>query len=353
MAKDTRARILDTALTLFSENGYAGTNIRELTASLGLVKSALYRHFKSKQEIWDALLDEMISYYESRFGSPEHLPPVPESLEGLTAMTMKMAKLTVYDEKIIKTRKVLSIEQYRDERARELASRYFLTGLTRMFTPVFREMMDRELLRRDDPEMLAFAYTAPISSLIHLCDREPQKAEEALSRIEAFSRHFLRTYGIHDSNDTRNITIRLLKERETASALALAWQVFCRFESPVYGDEGTESFRKTLQDEVYLANIRYYGAFDGVRLIGMLGIRESKCHICFFFVDGEYQRRGIGTKLFLRMLEDYPEQAITLNAAPFGLPFYKALGFTATDSEQTVSGIRFTPMQYCPKKEGN
>ena len=75
MAKDTRARILDTALTLFSENGYAGTNIRELTASLGLVKSALYRHFKSKQEIWDALLDEMISYYETRFGSPEHLRP--------------------------------------------------------------------------------------------------------------------------------------------------------------------------------------------------------------------------------------------------------------------------------------
>ena len=275
MAKDTRARILDTALTLFSENGYAGTNIRELTASLGLVKSALYRHFKSKQEIWDALLDEMISYYETRFGSPEHLPPVPESLEGLTAMTVKMAKLTVYDEKIIKTRKVLSIEQYRDERAKELASRYFLTGLTRMFTPVFREMMNRGLLRRDDPEMLAFAYTAPISSLIHLCDREPQKAEEALSRIEAFSRHFIGTYGIHDSNDTRNITIRPLEERETASALALAWQVFCRFESPVYGDEGTESFRKTLQDEVYLANIRYYGAFDGVRLIGMLGIRES------------------------------------------------------------------------------
>lgn len=353
MAKDTRERILDAALMLFSENGYAGTNIRELTSSLGLVKSAMYRHFKSKQEIWDTLLDEMIAYYESRFGSPEHLSPVPNSLEGLTAMTMQMAKLTIYDDKIIRTRKVLSIEQYRDERARALASRYFLTGLTQMFTPVFREMMDRGLLRQDDPKALAFAYTAPISSLIHLCDREPDKTEEALSQIEAFSRHFIRTYSMQHSDESRIITIRALEKRETASALALAWQVFCRFESPVYGEEGMESFRKTLQDEVYLAGIRYYGAFDGTHLIGMLGIREAKCHICFFFVDGEYQRRGIGTRLFLRVLEDYPEQVITLNAAPCGLPFYNALGFTASAPEQTVSGIRFTPMLYDPKKEGN
>ena len=80
--------------------------------------------------------------------------------------------------------------------------------------------------------------------------------------------------------------------------------------------------------------------------MGMLGIREEKCHICFFFVDGEYQRLGIGRKLFKRMREDFSERRITLNSSPYGLPFYKALGFTATDSEQTVNGIRFTPMEY-------
>ena len=51
------------------------------------------------------------------------------------------------------------------------------------------------LLRRDDPAMLALAYTAPISALIHLCDREPEKTEEVLTQIEAFSRHFIKTYG--------------------------------------------------------------------------------------------------------------------------------------------------------------
>ena len=57
-------------------------------------------------------------------------------------------------------------------------------------------MMDKRLILRDDPAMLAFAYTAPISALIHLCDREPEKTEDTTAQIEAFSRHFLATYGV-------------------------------------------------------------------------------------------------------------------------------------------------------------
>ena len=54
------------------------------------------------------------------------------------------------------------------------------------------------LLRKDDPKMLAFSYTTPISALIHLCDREPVKTEDAIKQIEAFSRHFVRIYGQED-----------------------------------------------------------------------------------------------------------------------------------------------------------
>ncbi|MBO6014741.1 MAG: TetR/AcrR family transcriptional regulator [Oscillospiraceae bacterium] len=195
MAKDTKERILAAALDMFSQNGYAGTNIRELTASLGLVKSSMYKHYSSKEEIWNSLLDSMIVYYDERFGSPEHLPPAPDSLEGLVTMTMQMVDFTVHDENVIKTRKLLTIEQFRDERARDLATKHFLTGLTEMFTQVFTDMMEKGLLRQDDPAMLAFAYTAPISALIHLCDREPEKTDEAIMQVEAFSRHFIRIYG--------------------------------------------------------------------------------------------------------------------------------------------------------------
>ena len=195
MAKDTKDRILMAALDMFSQNGYAGTNIRELAASLGMGKSSMYRHFESKEDIWNDLLDELIAYYDDRFGSPEHLPPVPDSADELIAMTMRMVDFTVHDERVIKTRKVLAIEQFRDERARMLASKHFLTGLTEMFAPVFAGMMDKGLIRKEDPAMLAFAYTTPISALIHLCDREPEKMEEAIGQIEAFSRHFIRIYG--------------------------------------------------------------------------------------------------------------------------------------------------------------
>ncbi|MBR0081510.1 MAG: TetR/AcrR family transcriptional regulator [Clostridia bacterium] len=195
MASDTKERILVAALEMFSQNGYAGTNIRELSASLGLVKSGVYKHYESKAAIWNALLDEMIAYYAEHFGSIEHLPPVPDSPEGLVTMTMQMVNFTVHDEKIIMTRKVLTLEQFRDERARELATKHFLTGLTELFAHIFAGMMDKGLLRKDDPKMLAFAYTAPISALIHLCDREPDQKEEALAQIEAFGRHFIAVYG--------------------------------------------------------------------------------------------------------------------------------------------------------------
>ena len=183
---------------MFSQKGYAGTNIRELSASLGLVKSGVYKHYESKEAIWNALLDEMIAYYREHFGSPERLPPVPDSPEGLVTMTMQMVNITVHDEKVIMTRKVLTLEQFRDGRARDLAAKHFLTGLTEMFAHIFAGMMDKGLLRWDDPKMLAFAYTAPISALIHLCDREPEKTEKAIRQAEAFSQHFIWVYGQED-----------------------------------------------------------------------------------------------------------------------------------------------------------
>ena len=195
MAKDTKERILMVALDMFSKKGYEGTNIRELAAALGLVKSGIYKHYESKEAIWNALLDRMIAYYGERFGSAEHLPPVPDSLEDFVSTTMRMVNLTIHDEQIVKTRKVLTLEQYRDERALDLATKHFLTGLTEMFTHILAGMMDKGLLKRDDPAMLAFAYTAPVSSLIHLCDREPEKTEDAIRKIEAFSRHFIKIYG--------------------------------------------------------------------------------------------------------------------------------------------------------------
>ncbi len=195
MAKGTKDKLLEAALELFSQNGYAGTNIRELSASLGLGKSSLYRHFESKDEIWNAMIDEMERYYDEHFGSAQNPPAIPERTDALRALTLRMLDFTIHDEKVIMTRKLLLTEQFRDERVRRLATKHFGEGLEALFTKIFAGMMENGSLRHGDPAMLAFAYTAPISSLVQLCDREPERRCEAMEKIGAFIGHFIEVYG--------------------------------------------------------------------------------------------------------------------------------------------------------------
>jgi len=190
----TKNRILDEALVLFAENGYKGTNLRDLAAQLGLSKSALYKHYASKEAIWNALLDRMEAYYAERFGSAEHMPPMPKSYEELLDLTMKMIDFTVHDERIILTRKLLLTEQFHDERVCQLATKHFLVGTQRMFTAIFKEMMADGLLKKEDPEMMAFLYTSPVTSLIQLCTREPERQAEVMGQIETFVKYFIATH---------------------------------------------------------------------------------------------------------------------------------------------------------------
>lgn len=196
MDNTTKIRILDEALIMFAENGYKGTNLRDLAAQLGLSKSALYKHYASKEEIWKALLDRMEAYYAERFGSENHLPDIPNSCEELFTVTMGMIDFTVNDSRIILTRKLLLTEQFHDERVCKLATKHFLGGTEKIFAVIFENMMAGGLLKKEDSEMLAFVYTAPITSLIHLCDREPHKKPEAMEQMKKCIRHFIKTYGV-------------------------------------------------------------------------------------------------------------------------------------------------------------
>lgn len=194
MENTTKSKILDEALVLFAENGYKSTNLRDLAARLGLSKSALYKHYESKEAIWNALLDRMIAYYEERFGSPEHLPKPPRSGEELLALSMRMIDFTVHDERIILTRKLLLTEQFHDERVCRMATQYFFNGTQNIFTAIFEQMMEDGLMKKDDAKMLAFLYTAPITSLIQLCTREPDKQEEVMQCVEEFLKYFIANY---------------------------------------------------------------------------------------------------------------------------------------------------------------
>lgn len=194
MEQSTKDRILDEALVLFAEKGYKGTNLRELAARLSLSKSALYKHYDSKEAIWNALLDKMEAYYAARFGSMDHLPKMPDSTEEFFQMALGMIRFTAHDPQIILTRKLLLTEQFHDARVCKLATKHFLEGTAHIYTKIFESMMEKGLLKREDPAMLALSFTAPISAFIHLCDREPGRTKEAFDRMEAYIRYFLASH---------------------------------------------------------------------------------------------------------------------------------------------------------------
>lgn len=151
--------------------------------------------------------------------------------------------------------------------------------------------------------------------------------------------------------------IRRIRSSEVEEALALADEVFMEFEAPDYGQEGVDSFRRDVVENARFiercrqGEIPIYAAFDGSRMMGLMGMRAGKAHICLAFVRKEYQRQGVGTAIFRYLLADILKkdpslQEVTLNSSPYGLPFYRRIGFVPQSEEQTLDGIRFTPMKY-------
>ena len=55
----TKERIIEEALTLFAEKGYQGTSVKNIADAVGIKDSSLYKHYKSEQEIFDTIVQEM------------------------------------------------------------------------------------------------------------------------------------------------------------------------------------------------------------------------------------------------------------------------------------------------------
>lgn len=153
------------------------------------------------------------------------------------------------------------------------------------------------------------------------------------------------------------IKIRKIHSGEVQEALALAWEVFLQFEAPDYKPEGVDRFKQYIvKNDGFILKARQgvcpiYAAFDQGKIIGVLGMRPNKTHINLLFTKKAYHRQGVATALFQYALADLLREnpslrEITLNASPYGKPFYLHLGFVPQSDEQEVDGIRFTPMKY-------
>lgn len=194
MEGNTREKILKESLELFSQKGYSGTSMSDIAAKLGITKAALYKHFSGKEEIFEQLFNIGEERYENNFGSKSKLPKIPESAEELMNLSMKQIEYTLHDSDIVKFRKLFTIEQFRDERMAELATRYFIDGIESMYSIILKKMMEKGIMKQEEPQLLAFEYFAPITLLIHLCDRQPEKEPEVLKKIQLHIERFIDTY---------------------------------------------------------------------------------------------------------------------------------------------------------------
>lgn len=80
--KNTKEKILEEALKLFAQSGYMGTSMNDIASKLGVTKAALYKHYKSKQEILDSIIEKMneldierVKQYEMPEGDLKRLQP--------------------------------------------------------------------------------------------------------------------------------------------------------------------------------------------------------------------------------------------------------------------------------------
>ena len=192
----TKERILDAALTLFAEKGYDGVGVDFIAEKAGLKGPSLYKHFKGKEEILDTLISKVENYYEMNFGSEIHPGQIPASMDEFIDTSLKRIQFTLHDEMIRKTRRILTMEQFRNQRIAKLATRYNLENIQGMYQKIFREMIDAGIIRCNDPAMLSMSFVSPITLLIQMCDREPEREQEAMELIKNYLNHFVDEYAI-------------------------------------------------------------------------------------------------------------------------------------------------------------
>ena len=190
----TKDRILDAALTLFSENGYDGTSVEQIADFVGIRAPSLYKHYAGKEEILNALIDTAQAHYEGLFGSEINIGKVPESSEEFIRTSMSRISFTIRDPVIRRTRMLLVQEQFRNERIAGITTMHQLNGIQRMYARILEEMMKKGLVGEDDPAQLAVEVTAPVVLLIAKADRQPQSVKETEESIERHLRHFCAVY---------------------------------------------------------------------------------------------------------------------------------------------------------------
>lgn len=196
MAGDTKKRIMDESLRLFSEKGYDSVSMTEIASAVGIKAPSIYKHYPSKKGILDAIVEETFARYEhfaGAYGLNGSDPVFDASIYGkmdeecLRNLALSTVRLFKEDRFLGSFRKMVSIDRYCNPEMSRLYKQLFIdTPLgyqSRLFSVLFPDR---------DPMMLAMRFFLPVIHLMELCDIGQLDDEMLYSYVSELTGSFYR-----------------------------------------------------------------------------------------------------------------------------------------------------------------
>jgi AcrR family transcriptional regulator len=199
----TRQRILTEALTLFSMRGYDSVSVAEIAAAVGVKAPALYKHYRSKRDIFEAIVAEMRLRLKAKTASMQ-MDVVDASRdkglfagvseEKLIEMGTDLFLYFSHDEYMCKFRKMLTIEQYGNKELAALYARKYMDEPVAYQEKLFELLIGSGVFVSGNARAMALHFYAPVFFLLLMCDCFPEREEEAIRMIAEHIKQFSRIY---------------------------------------------------------------------------------------------------------------------------------------------------------------
>lgn len=205
--EDTRQRILNKALELFSAKGYDSVSVGEIAKAVGIKAPSLYNHFPSKQAIFDAIVESTAAQYAADTDKIDiHVQDVQKDVpifaeitaDALFEKVRQIFEYSLHDETINRFRRMMTIEQFRSPELAALYSNRYVERILRYHADIFRALIASGEICAEDPDTLAMLYVAPVVTLIGVCDRQPEREQACLDQLQSHVRLFFRM--VHGEN---------------------------------------------------------------------------------------------------------------------------------------------------------
>ena len=199
--EDTKNRILDKALELFSTKGYDSVSVGEIAKATGIKAPSLYNHFSSKQAIFDAIVESTAAQYEEDTGKIDiHVQDAEQDISVFTEITAdflfekvrQIFEYSLHTESISRFRRMMTIEQFRSTELAALYSSRYVDRVLAYHAGIFRALIAAGEIQEEDPEVLAMMYMAPVLTLIGICDRQPEREAECVEKLRRHVELFFR-----------------------------------------------------------------------------------------------------------------------------------------------------------------